>query len=165
MHKCYRKRVAALFTLVFLLCMTQQIAEMIPCALAPFCSSTLHLHSREDNSMNHVAEAAVSAPSSRRFRLSADPRVDALPSFLLPGLQVSFFLFIVFVVYTMLPFSMRGAIFASAITCLSHTATLSICLASKVTELEPLVWQVRRKAPLREKPEKEKESRHFLIFA
>lgn len=68
--------------------------------------------------------------------------VDALP----PGLQVSFFLFIVFVVYTMLPFSMRGAIFASAITCLSHTATLSICLASRVTELEPLVWQVRPRA-------------------
>lgn len=73
---------------------------------------------------------------------SAGVCVDAL----LPGLQVSFFLFIVFVVYTMLPFSMRGAIFASAITCLSHTATLSICLASRVTELEPLVWQVRPRA-------------------
>lgn len=58
---------------------------------------------------------------------------------------MSFFLFIVFVVYTMLPFSMRGAIFASAITCLSHTATLSICLATRVNELEPLVWQVRRR--------------------
>lgn len=44
----------------------------------------------------------------------------------------------------MLPFSMRGAIIASAITCVSHTATLSVCLASKVTELEPLVWQVRQ---------------------
>lgn len=75
----------------------------------------------------------------RKLRLSADVCADAP----LPGLQVSFFLFIVFVVYTMLPFSMRGAIFASAITCLSHTATLSICLASKDTELEPLVWQVR----------------------
>nr|XP_046273810.1 adenylate cyclase type 2b isoform X3 [Scatophagus argus] len=59
-----------------------------------------------------------------------------------PWDQVSFFLFIVFVVYTMLPFSMRGAIIASAITCFSHTVTLSICLASKVTELEPLVWQI-----------------------
>lgn len=58
-------------------------------------------------------------------------------------LQVSFFLFIVFVVYTMLPFSMRGAVIASAITCSSHTATLSVFLAAKVTELEPLVWQVR----------------------
>lgn len=44
----------------------------------------------------------------------------------------------------MLPFSMRGAIIASAITCSSHTVTLSICLASKVSELEPLVWQVRQ---------------------
>ncbi|KAF3707681.1 Adenylate cyclase type 2 [Channa argus] len=59
-----------------------------------------------------------------------------------PWDQVSFFLFIVFVVYTMLPFSMRGAIIASAITCFSHTITLSICLANTVTELEPLVWQI-----------------------
>nr|XP_020475810.1 adenylate cyclase type 2-like isoform X3 [Monopterus albus] len=59
-----------------------------------------------------------------------------------PWDQVSFFLFIVFVVYTMLPFSMRGAIIASAITCISHTVTLSICLANTVTELEPLVWQI-----------------------
>ncbi|KAK7898630.1 hypothetical protein WMY93_019483 [Mugilogobius chulae] len=58
-----------------------------------------------------------------------------------PWDQVSFFLFIVFVVYTMLPFSMRGAIIASAVTCLSHTVTLSFCLAS-VTELEHLVWQI-----------------------
>lgn len=58
--------------------------------------------------------------------------------------QVSFFLFIVFVVYTMLPFSMRGAIIASAITCFSHTITLSVCLASTDRELETLVWQVRR---------------------
>uniref|UniRef100_A0A674NB12 Adenylate cyclase type 2 n=1 Tax=Takifugu rubripes TaxID=31033 RepID=A0A674NB12_TAKRU len=42
-----------------------------------------------------------------------------------PWDQVSFFLFIVFVVYTMLPFSMRGAIIASAVTCTSHTVTLS----------------------------------------
>ncbi len=44
----------------------------------------------------------------------------------------------------MLPFSMRAAIIASAITCFSHTVTLSICLASTVAELEPLVWQVRQ---------------------
>ncbi|XP_010774836.1 uncharacterized protein [Notothenia coriiceps] len=56
--------------------------------------------------------------------------------------QVSFFLFIVFVVYTMLPFSMRGAIIASAITCFSHTVTLSVCLASTAPDLEPLVWQI-----------------------
>ncbi|PWA15433.1 hypothetical protein CCH79_00008542, partial [Gambusia affinis] len=59
-----------------------------------------------------------------------------------PWDQVSFFLFIVFVVYTMLPFSMKWAIIASGITCLSHTATLSVCLTSTATELEPLVWQI-----------------------
>uniref|UniRef100_A0A8D3E6E0 Adenylate cyclase type 2 n=1 Tax=Scophthalmus maximus TaxID=52904 RepID=A0A8D3E6E0_SCOMX len=59
-----------------------------------------------------------------------------------PWDQVSFFLFIVFVVYTMLPFSMRGAIVASGVTCLSHTVTLSICLANTVPHLEPLVWQI-----------------------
>uniref|UniRef100_A0A665UCX3 adenylate cyclase n=1 Tax=Echeneis naucrates TaxID=173247 RepID=A0A665UCX3_ECHNA len=59
-----------------------------------------------------------------------------------PWDQVSFFLFIVFVVYTMLPFSMRGAIIASAITCFSHTVTLSICLVNVVSEPELLVWQI-----------------------
>ncbi|XP_077362966.1 adenylate cyclase type 2-like isoform X1 [Festucalex cinctus] len=59
-----------------------------------------------------------------------------------PWDQVSFFLFIVFVVYTMLPFSMRGAIMASAFTCLSHTVTLSVCLASVANDLEALVWQI-----------------------
>nr|XP_043908926.1 adenylate cyclase type 2b isoform X1 [Solea senegalensis] len=59
-----------------------------------------------------------------------------------PWDQVSFFLFIVFVIYTMLPFSMRGAIIASAITCSSHTVTLSICLAKTVPDLEPLAWQI-----------------------
>nr|XP_061838375.1 adenylate cyclase type 2-like [Nerophis lumbriciformis] len=58
-----------------------------------------------------------------------------------PWDQVSFFLFIVLVVYTMLPFSMRGAIMASVLTCLSHTLTLSVCLAS-AADLEPLVWQI-----------------------
>ncbi|MED6259399.1 Adenylate cyclase type 2, partial [Ataeniobius toweri] len=42
----------------------------------------------------------------------------------------------------MLPFTMKWAIIASGITCLSHTVTLSICLTSTVTELEPLVWQI-----------------------
>uniref|UniRef100_A0A673Z7H7 Adenylate cyclase type 2 n=1 Tax=Salmo trutta TaxID=8032 RepID=A0A673Z7H7_SALTR len=61
---------------------------------------------------------------------------------LCPWDQVSFFLFIVFVVYTMLPFSMRGAVIASIITCLSHTITLSVCLASTAEAFEPLVWQI-----------------------
>ncbi|XP_044192286.1 adenylate cyclase type 2b isoform X5 [Thunnus albacares] len=59
-----------------------------------------------------------------------------------PWDQVSFFLFIVFVVYTMLPFSMRAAIIASAITCFSHTVTLSVYLATTLTDLETLVWQI-----------------------
>ncbi|RVE66299.1 hypothetical protein OJAV_G00105930 [Oryzias javanicus] len=59
-----------------------------------------------------------------------------------PWDQVSFFLFIVFIVYTMLPFSMKWAVIASGITCLSHTVTLSICLASTASELEPLIWQI-----------------------
>ncbi|XP_061615504.1 adenylate cyclase type 2-like isoform X1 [Phyllopteryx taeniolatus] len=59
-----------------------------------------------------------------------------------PWDQVSFFLFIVFVVYTMLPFSMRGAIMASTLTCLSHTVTISVCLASTAKDVEALVWQI-----------------------
>uniref|UniRef100_A0A3Q2CMK4 adenylate cyclase n=1 Tax=Cyprinodon variegatus TaxID=28743 RepID=A0A3Q2CMK4_CYPVA len=43
-----------------------------------------------------------------------------------PWDQVSFFLFIVFVVYTMLPFSMREAIIASILTSASHTIVLSV---------------------------------------
>lgn len=43
----------------------------------------------------------------------------------------------------MLPFSMKGAVIASGITCLSHTVTLSVCLTSTATKLEPLIWQVR----------------------
>lgn len=56
-------------------------------------------------------------------------------------LQVSFFLFIVFVVYTMLPFSMRDAIIASVLTSTSHTVVLSVCLS---TTVDQVVWQVRR---------------------
>ncbi|XP_016116594.1 adenylate cyclase type 2-like, partial [Sinocyclocheilus grahami] len=58
-----------------------------------------------------------------------------------PWDQVSFFLFIIFVVYTMLPFSMRDAIIASVLTSSSHTVVLSVCLSSTVDHVEPLVWQ------------------------
>ncbi|XP_043074188.1 adenylate cyclase type 2b isoform X3 [Puntigrus tetrazona] len=58
-----------------------------------------------------------------------------------PWDQVSFFLFIVFVVYTMLPFSMRDAVIASVLTSSSHTLVLSIWL-SNATEMEALVWQI-----------------------
>ncbi|KAM9807313.1 adenylate cyclase type 2 isoform 3-T3 [Syngnathus typhle] len=60
-----------------------------------------------------------------------------------PWDQVSFFLFIVFVVYTMLPFSMRDAIIASVLTSASHTAVLSVCLSTTAAHLEPVVWQER----------------------
>ncbi|XP_004698478.2 adenylate cyclase type 2, partial [Echinops telfairi] len=59
-----------------------------------------------------------------------------------PWDQVSFFLFIVFVVYTMLPFNMRDAIIASALTSASHTVVLSACLATKPEAQEHLVWQI-----------------------
>ncbi|KAJ8395242.1 hypothetical protein AAFF_G00034440 [Aldrovandia affinis] len=59
-----------------------------------------------------------------------------------PWDQVSFFLFIIFVVYTMLPFSMRDAVIASVLTSLSHTVVLSACLATTTDKMEPLVWQI-----------------------
>uniref|UniRef100_A0A671SQL8 adenylate cyclase n=1 Tax=Sinocyclocheilus anshuiensis TaxID=1608454 RepID=A0A671SQL8_9TELE len=59
-----------------------------------------------------------------------------------PWDQVSFFLFIIFVAYTMLPFSMRDAIIASVLTASSHTVVLSVCLSSTVDHVEPLVWQI-----------------------
>uniref|UniRef100_A0A669CQF4 Adenylate cyclase type 2 n=1 Tax=Oreochromis niloticus TaxID=8128 RepID=A0A669CQF4_ORENI len=49
-----------------------------------------------------------------------------------PWDQVSFFLFIVFVVYTMLPFSMRDAVIASVLTSASHTIVLSVCLSTTI---------------------------------
>ncbi|XP_026782438.3 adenylate cyclase type 2 [Pangasianodon hypophthalmus] len=59
-----------------------------------------------------------------------------------PWDQVSFFLFIIFVVYTMLPFSMRDAIIASVLTCSSHTVVLSVCLSAISESTEQLVWQI-----------------------
>ncbi|XP_036411257.1 adenylate cyclase type 2b [Megalops cyprinoides] len=59
-----------------------------------------------------------------------------------PWDQVSFFLFIIFVVYTMLPFSMRDAVIASVLTSLSHTVVLSACLSVTADTMEPLVWQI-----------------------
>ncbi|XP_017336003.1 adenylate cyclase type 2 [Ictalurus punctatus] len=59
-----------------------------------------------------------------------------------PWDQVSFFLFIIFVVYTMLPFSMRDAIIASVLTCSSHTIVLSVCLSAISESTEQLVWQI-----------------------
>nr|XP_055075421.1 adenylate cyclase type 2b isoform X2 [Misgurnus anguillicaudatus] len=59
-----------------------------------------------------------------------------------PWDQVSFFLFIVFVVFTMLPFSMRDAVIASVLTSSSHTLVLSICLSNTSDHTEALVWQI-----------------------
>uniref|UniRef100_A0A8C3M189 Adenylate cyclase type 4 n=1 Tax=Chrysolophus pictus TaxID=9089 RepID=A0A8C3M189_CHRPC len=59
-----------------------------------------------------------------------------------PWDQVSFFLFIIFVVYTMLPFNMRDAIVASVLTSASHTIVLSVCLSGTAVIKEHLVWQI-----------------------
>ncbi|XP_014441329.1 adenylate cyclase type 2 [Tupaia chinensis] len=59
-----------------------------------------------------------------------------------PWDQVSFFLFIIFVVYTMLPFNMRDAIIASVLTSSSHTIVLSVCLSASPGAKEHLVWQI-----------------------
>ncbi|XP_071063483.1 adenylate cyclase type 2 isoform X2 [Dasypus novemcinctus] len=59
-----------------------------------------------------------------------------------PWDQVSFFLFIIFVAYTMLPFNMRDAIIASVLTSSSHTIVLSICLSTTPGAKEHLVWQI-----------------------
>ncbi|XP_073933857.1 adenylate cyclase type 2 isoform X3 [Castor canadensis] len=59
-----------------------------------------------------------------------------------PWDQVSFFLFIIFVVYTMLPFNMRDAIIASVLTSSSHTIVLSVCLSATSGAKEHLVWQI-----------------------
>ncbi|XP_041104396.1 adenylate cyclase type 2-like [Polyodon spathula] len=59
-----------------------------------------------------------------------------------PWDQVSFFLFIIFVVYTMLPFCMRDAIIASVLTSSSHTIVLSIRLSTTAVIKEHLVWQI-----------------------
>ena len=60
---------------------------------------------------------------------------------------MSFFLFIIFVVYTMLPFNMRDAIIASVLTASSHTVVLSICLSATPGAKEHLVWQVGDQCP------------------
>ncbi|XP_069469825.1 adenylate cyclase type 2 [Ambystoma mexicanum] len=59
-----------------------------------------------------------------------------------PWDQVSFFLFIIFVVYTMLPFNMRDAIIASVLTSSSHTVVLSVYLSASAAGKEHLVWQI-----------------------
>ncbi|XP_064409401.1 adenylate cyclase type 2b [Latimeria chalumnae] len=59
-----------------------------------------------------------------------------------PWDQVSFFLFIIFVVYTMLSFNMRDAVIASVLTSSSHTIVLSIYLSASTGVTEHLIWQI-----------------------
>uniref|UniRef100_UPI00398E3B87 adenylate cyclase type 7 isoform X2 n=1 Tax=Pristiophorus japonicus TaxID=55135 RepID=UPI00398E3B87 len=56
--------------------------------------------------------------------------------------QVPFFLYIVFILYTMLPLCMRDAIIASVLSSVSHIVTLSIYLSSVTTSTNSLACQL-----------------------
>ncbi|XP_034535742.1 adenylate cyclase type 7 isoform X1 [Notolabrus celidotus] len=56
---------------------------------------------------------------------------------ILPWDQVPFFLFIIFTVYTMLPFQLWYAVVLSVITSLSHILVLTLCLTIKSDESPP----------------------------
>ncbi|XP_041047108.1 adenylate cyclase type 7 isoform X2 [Carcharodon carcharias] len=56
--------------------------------------------------------------------------------------QVPFFLYIVFVLYTMLPLCMRDAIIASVLSSVSHIVTLSIYFSFASTSINSLVCQL-----------------------
>uniref|UniRef100_A0A8D2IYT6 Adenylate cyclase type 7 n=1 Tax=Varanus komodoensis TaxID=61221 RepID=A0A8D2IYT6_VARKO len=57
--------------------------------------------------------------------------------------QVPFFLFIIFTVYTMLPFGMREAVIVSSVSALSHIVVLSIAVTSGDKKYQKdLVYQV-----------------------
>ncbi|KAI4561430.1 hypothetical protein MJT46_012120 [Ovis ammon polii x Ovis aries] len=84
-----------------------------------------------------------------------------------PWDQVSFFLFIIFVVYTMLPFNMRDAIIASVLTSSSHTIVLSVCLSATPGAKEHLVWQeleLPRKVPISFLQGDCRMMQHHLVF-
>lgn len=51
---------------------------------------------------------------------------------LTPGLQVPFFLFVVFVVYTLLPFSMQAAITVGVVSTISHLLVFGTFTAPSV---------------------------------
>ncbi|NXX58837.1 ADCY7 cyclase, partial [Scopus umbretta] len=55
--------------------------------------------------------------------------------------QVPFFLFIIFTVYTMLPFEMRGAVIISVLSALSHIVVLSIVVISEENK-ESILFQL-----------------------
>uniref|UniRef100_A0A1A8EN50 adenylate cyclase n=1 Tax=Nothobranchius korthausae TaxID=1143690 RepID=A0A1A8EN50_9TELE len=58
-------------------------------------------------------------------------------SIVLPWDQVPFFLFIIFIVYTMLPFQLRHALVLNAITSLSHVMVLTLRLTLYSEDLSP----------------------------
>lgn len=59
--------------------------------------------------------------------------------------KVPFFLFIIFTVYTMLPFGMRGAVIISVLSALSHIIVLSIMVSMTSQEnKESILFQVRK---------------------
>lgn len=59
--------------------------------------------------------------------------------------QVPFFLFMIFTVYTMLPFGMRGAVIISVVSALSHIIVLSTVVSVTSQEnKESILFQVRK---------------------
>lgn len=82
--------------------------------------------------------SAVSGTVSWRGGSVAGPRAS-----LLPCPQVPFFLFIVFVVYTLLPFSMRGAIVAGGVSSISHLLVLGVLMEAFTKPSDWVVRQVR----------------------
>ncbi|KAJ7397253.1 adenylate cyclase type 2 [Pitangus sulphuratus] len=101
---------------------------------------------------HHFFESSLAAATSLERKLLSDLVHMSIPMLmfnlciphlcLLPYRKVSFFLFIIFVVYTMLPFNMRDAIIASVLTSASHTIVLSVCLSGTDVVKEHLVWQI-----------------------
>lgn len=58
--------------------------------------------------------------------------------------KVPFFLFIIFTVYTMLPFGMRDAVIISVLSALSHIIVLSVLSKDSQADKRSLLFQVRR---------------------
>ncbi|NXU00548.1 ADCY7 cyclase, partial [Buphagus erythrorhynchus] len=56
--------------------------------------------------------------------------------------QVPFFLFIIFTVYTMLPFGMRGAVIISVVSALSHIVVLTVVSVTSQENKESIPFQV-----------------------
>lgn len=56
--------------------------------------------------------------------------------------QVPFFLFIIFTVYTMLPFGMRGAVIISVVSALSHIVVLTVVSVTSQGNKEPIPFQL-----------------------